>query len=183
VNQSSKRGKPRSRAGAGEFVKRQKKIKPKMVARARRPAESGLAAAFREHDEDLLKESEKKIMLGWLRGERTSPGSERSFFADYRKHRLAVIAEEGGIVANELAPRELQRMQKSGTPQSRCDDRRSVMVPILDREGFSIHDWAINSGVDFHTADNYLKGKTNPRPSTRKKLAESLKLSIESLPS
>jgi lambda repressor-like predicted transcriptional regulator len=60
--------------------------------------------------------------------------------------------------------------------------RRSVIKPILDKEGMSIHDWANKARVDFHTANNYLKGKTMPYPATLKKLAEALGLEVAKLP-
>jgi len=43
-------------------------------------------------------------------------------------------------------------------------------------------EWAQESGVDFHTASSYLKGKTKPYQSTRKKLADSLGIPGEDLP-
>ena len=60
--------------------------------------------------------------------------------------------------------------------------RESLVCPILDKKGWSIEDWANESGVDFHTANNYLKSKTNPYRSTRKKLADSLGIGVEELP-
>jgi hypothetical protein len=60
---------------------------------------------------------------------------------------------------------------------------REVFVrPILQERGLSIHDWATNADVDFHTADNYIKGKTKPYPATRKKLAGALGIAVEKLP-
>jgi hypothetical protein len=49
--------------------------------------------------------------------------------------------------------------------------------------GWSILDWAKNSAVDFHTANDYFKGETKPYPSTRKKFADSLGISAKDLPS
>jgi hypothetical protein len=60
--------------------------------------------------------------------------------------------------------------------------RRTVVEPILNRRGLSIQDWAKNSKVDFHTANDYLKGITSPYPSTRKKLAESIGINADDLP-
>lgn len=60
--------------------------------------------------------------------------------------------------------------------------RRSVVDPLLKAKGLSIHDWAQRAIVDHHTAANYLKGKTNPYPDTRKKLANALGLSPNDLP-
>lgn len=62
------------------------------------------------------------------------------------------------------------------------DRRKSFVMPVLQAKGWSIHDWAINSGVDFHTANDYLNGKTKPYSSTRKKLAESLGIEVQDLP-
>jgi hypothetical protein len=61
-------------------------------------------------------------------------------------------------------------------------DRKQLIDPILTRKGWSIHDWAVQSEVDFHTANDYLMGKTNPFRSTRKKLATSLGVAVETLP-
>lgn len=60
--------------------------------------------------------------------------------------------------------------------------RAAVIAPILKKKGWSILDWAKNSAVDFHTANDFLKDKTNAYRSTRKKLAESLGVSVEDLP-
>ena len=68
----------------------------------------------------------------------------------------------------------------STKPESR---RRFLVKPLLDKSGWSINDWAVQSGVDFHTADRYLKGQGKPYPSTRLKLANSLKINVEDLPS
>jgi hypothetical protein len=62
------------------------------------------------------------------------------------------------------------------------NEREKVVQPILVKKGWSIHDWAIESEVDFHTANDYLKGKTTPHPSTRKKLADSLGICVRDLP-
>jgi hypothetical protein len=61
--------------------------------------------------------------------------------------------------------------------------RRFLVKPLLDKRGWSINDWAVQSGVDFHTADRYLKGQGKPYPSTRLKLANSLNINVEALPS
>jgi hypothetical protein len=61
--------------------------------------------------------------------------------------------------------------------------RKSFVFPLLDKKGWSINDWAVQSEVDFHTADRYLKGKSKPYPSTRRKLAKSLGLTATDLPS
>lgn len=67
----------------------------------------------------------------------------------------------------------------AAAPSARTEGKpreRSEIRSILGTKGMSVHDWAIQAGVDFHTADNYLKGKTRPYQSTRKKLADALGL-------
>jgi lambda repressor-like predicted transcriptional regulator len=68
---------------------------------------------------------------------------------------------------------------KSGSPGV---TRKAFIKPILEKKGFSVNDWASKADVDFHTADNYLKGKTNPYPATLKKLADALGVEITQLP-
>lgn len=60
--------------------------------------------------------------------------------------------------------------------------REAFINPILEKKGLSVHQWANNAKVDFHTADNYLKGKTKPYPDTLKKLADALGIDIAKLP-
>jgi hypothetical protein len=68
---------------------------------------------------------------------------------------------------------------ESGGPSS---IRGAFVTPILSSKGWSIQDWAINSGVDFHTANDFLKGTTKAYNSTRKKLADSLGVDVSTLP-
>jgi hypothetical protein len=70
----------------------------------------------------------------------------------------------------------------NGMPSPAATTRESILRPRLNEKGWSIHDWASESNVDFHTADRYLKGKSNPYPLTRKKLAESLGMKAVDLP-
>jgi hypothetical protein len=61
--------------------------------------------------------------------------------------------------------------------------RRQMIEPILKQKGFSVTEWASKSGVDVHTALNYLNEKTkNPDASTRKKLAEGLGINVGQFP-
>jgi len=66
--------------------------------------------------------------------------------------------------------------------ESTRNKREAFIRPRLESMGWSILDWAKNSGVDFHTANDYFKGETKPYPSTRKKLADSLGISAKDLP-
>ena len=60
--------------------------------------------------------------------------------------------------------------------------REAFVIPILKKKGLSIHGWASTANVDFHTADNYLKGKSKPYRDTLKKLADSLGVEVANLP-
>ena len=62
------------------------------------------------------------------------------------------------------------------------EQREAFFRPLLENLGWSIHDWAKNSNVDFHTANDYIKGNTSPYPSTRKKLADSLRINAKEMP-
>lgn len=66
--------------------------------------------------------------------------------------------------------------------EARAKTRREFVDPILARKGWSTFEWATNSKVDFHTANDYLSGRTNPFVSTRKKLADSLGVPVSDLP-
>jgi hypothetical protein len=60
--------------------------------------------------------------------------------------------------------------------------REAFLRPILVEKGFSVHDWANEAEVDFHTANDYLKGKSKPYPTTLKKLADALGIEVAKLP-
>jgi hypothetical protein len=79
-----------------------------------------------------------------------------------------------------LTPSELDEQNPAAVKSG--DRRKSVVMPILQEKGWSIHDLAINSTVDFHTANDYINGRTKPYSSTRKKLAESLGIKVQDLP-
>jgi len=60
--------------------------------------------------------------------------------------------------------------------------RDAFLRPLLRKKGFSVHDWAKKANVDFHTANNYLRGKTKPHPTNLKKLADALGINVARLP-
>jgi Cro/C1-type HTH DNA-binding domain len=60
--------------------------------------------------------------------------------------------------------------------------QRSSVDRLLKNKGWSPHEWASESHVDWHTVNDYLTGKTRPYPSTLKKLAASLGVKPEDLP-
>jgi hypothetical protein len=69
-----------------------------------------------------------------------------------------------------------------GGTQAQTPNRAEFILPMLREKGWSILEWASNSDVDFHTANDYLKGATNPYASTRKKLADGLDIDVKNLP-
>jgi len=92
------------------------------------------------------------------------------------------------IAASELE-REQERLEQGGrTPALALhvnkprQGRESFLKPILHEKGWSVHDWARESKGDFHTANNYLKGKTKPYPATLKKFADALGVEVAKLP-
>jgi len=62
------------------------------------------------------------------------------------------------------------------------ESREGILKPILSAQGLSIHDWATKADVDFHTANNYFRGKSVPYPATLKKLADALGIEVAKLP-
>lgn len=89
--------------------------------------------------------------------------------------RLRRIAEESAeLGAGTVASKPMKA--------ARTNSREAFLRSILKKKGFSIHDLAKQANVDFHTADNYLKGKSQPYPSTLKKLADALGIEVTKLP-
>jgi hypothetical protein len=91
--------------------------------------------------------------------------------------RILYVCEASAIYCAWL---ERQALEQSKPGAS--DTREEILRPILETKGFSVLDWATAADVDFHTANDYLKGKTNPYKSTRKKLADALGVPVEELP-
>jgi lambda repressor-like predicted transcriptional regulator len=59
---------------------------------------------------------------------------------------------------------------------------KASLKALLKQKGLTTHGWATQAGVDFHTADDYLKSETKPYPDTLKKLADALDVKVELLP-
>lgn len=95
---------------------------------------------------------------------------------------LALLAAGSESEAVSRAPGSELATTSSGTPgklipiETKSERRRGFADPLLDRKGWSIGDWATEARVDYNTVDDYLKGITNPRKSTRDKLATALKI-------
>lgn len=88
---------------------------------------------------------------------------------------------------SRFAPRMTESPQgATSVPQVQINElankRKALVEPILDEKGWSIHQLAVEAQLDFHTVNDYLKGKTRPNRSTRKQLAEALGIRVENLP-
>jgi hypothetical protein len=99
----------------------------------------------------------------------------------------ALTPERGISSQQETSPkpetlpgRELHHARVTSAPAR--VDRRSVLDPLLNLKGWSVNDWANAAHVSHATAMDYLLGKTDPYPSTRKKLADALAIQISQLP-
>lgn len=77
---------------------------------------------------------------------------------------------------------QAQAGQQAANQKPQRNTREAVVLPLLEAKGWSILEWADNSYLAYHTAADYLAGKTDPYRSTRKKLAESIGLSVQQLP-
>lgn len=67
-------------------------------------------------------------------------------------------------------------------PESIASKRKAAIEPILEEKGWSVLDWATESEVAYHTAADFLAGRTRAYRSTRVKLAKSIGLSIQQFP-
>jgi hypothetical protein len=133
-----------------------------------------------EEVEDRLRYLQDKIPAWRLYG---SGGEVPAFYTEIRR-----LQTECESIILELTKRRKWNTQteNSKLPKPRlasnADRRESIVRPMLRSKGWSTLEWAQESGVDFHTASSYLKGKTKPYQSTRKKLADSLGIPGEDLP-
>lgn len=110
-------------------------------------------------------------------------------FSHYPAITVIPSVEVNDLVATELPQKPRQETSKAVSVEpsnaensENSNERESFVLPILAKKGWSVHDWATESVVDFHTASDYLKCKTNPYRSTRKKMADSLGIAVENLP-
>jgi len=93
------------------------------------------------------------------------------------------LCRESASLCSHLLQEALRTSaSRPGRDAKPTNKRKSFVLRILKMKGMSIHDWALKSDVDFHTANNYLNDRTNPHPSSRKKLAASLDIEPKKLP-
>jgi hypothetical protein len=105
-----------------------------------------------------------------------------------RQHLLIAVQELQAELERIIFPgtqnsgKAAQAVETKPTNASAGGTREAFLKPILKEKGFSVHDWAKVARVDFHTANDYLKGKTNPHASNLKKLADALGVEVAKLP-
>jgi hypothetical protein len=66
--------------------------------------------------------------------------------------------------------------------ESRADTRNKVVMPLLQKKGFSPNGWATKAGLHPSIVYNYLKGQTTLRPASRNELATALGIQGSDLP-
>lgn len=100
--------------------------------------------------------------------------AEAQLLSTGEKESQSSRAQDGGKTA--------QSVEVKSSTGARSNARKAFLTPILEKKGFSVHDWANEAGVDWHTADSYLNGKTKPYQSTIGKLARALDVKVEDMP-
>jgi lambda repressor-like predicted transcriptional regulator len=96
----------------------------------------------------------------------------------------AIAQAEGFTGAKQaVSSRALKRSNRGGrSPKAAAGNTREAFLRAkLEKKGFSLREWARKANVDFHTADNCLKGKTQSRPDTLKNLADALGITVKKL--
>ena len=83
------------------------------------------------------------------------------------------------LEAKALGGQRVAAERINDNPQN---ERQAFVMPKLIEKGWSINQLAVQAEVDFHTVNDYLKGKTNPNRSTRKQLADALGVAVGQLP-
>jgi lambda repressor-like predicted transcriptional regulator len=66
--------------------------------------------------------------------------------------------------------------------QNTEEKRRASIEPLLREKGWSPHQWSVEAEVAYHTASDYLSGKTRPNRKSRLRLAKALGINPNQLP-
>lgn len=103
----------------------------------------------------------------------------------YENTRLRFARRAGGTEPQRTDRNAKTAADPAGEPATTGtarNTREAFLRPILQEKGLSVNDWATQAGVDFHTANDYLNGKTRPYQSTKTKLAEPLGIEVGDMP-
>lgn len=176
-----------SRIPANDLVNRYKAVETKLARERNAP----LVEALRDNLQLLRDEMEKRMKRrdrGILKiaAEALKYGAEELASEQLeatRTEATKVVASLGTATNVASGQHETSLPKPPSAPSADRGRRRSSFVmPLLAQKGWSTRDWAVNAEVDFHTVNDFLKGRTDPYRSTRKKLAESLGVAVEKLP-
>jgi lambda repressor-like predicted transcriptional regulator len=112
----------------------------------------------------------------------TNPGLSRSASDPEARNRSINVDGTPGDTAEVRTDLGISAPTSEPDVTNPANKRASFVQGILEVKGWSVLDWAKDSGVDYNTARDYLAGKTKPYSSTRKKFADSLGVKVEELP-
>lgn len=98
-----------------------------------------------------------------------------------RKAAMHFVRSDGKAVIT-LTPDKPEASTSTTVESSRSNLRRAFIIPLLEKRGWSVLDWANEAGVSHATTQDYLDNKRRPYPSTRLKLAKALNVPVERLP-
>jgi lambda repressor-like predicted transcriptional regulator len=131
-------------------------------------------------DERLTPELTQKLLLNWRR----KFDATLKYGLDEAEHTARVsigMQPPMPVLSRQSIKVDPEVHQRGMLPKSACS-RQSILQSLLNGHGWSTNDLAVKAGVDFHTANRYLKGSAKSYPSTRKKLADALGVRVEELP-
>jgi lambda repressor-like predicted transcriptional regulator len=141
--------------------------------RAANLAEIDWSHGFEWKSRDATESPKKAGELIHTENEKVKQGNAEADFGD------VLTAIGGEVLASGIGGG--RRGWISATRGSDARMTKTSLKALLKQRGLSTHGWATQAGVDFHTADDYLKGKTKPYPDTLKKLADALGIKVEEL--
>lgn len=122
---------------------------------------------------------ESAIAGGWLYfAERFD--SAQTIFAYFKEKLPRIFLAEIADWKGKLLEREAS--ESASTPETKAMGRRTFIMPLLAEKGWSVFDWATEAEVSHATAMDYLNNKTKPHPSSLRKLAKALGISVEAMP-
>jgi hypothetical protein len=135
------------------------------------------AEALVELQQDNTLRAELQICADWLRDNRNDIAFDLVARGETTKQALEELYKQW-LKGNTPTQSETTKPIKVQS----ITDRKSFILPLLTKLGWTVNESAIESELDFHTLTSYLDHKRNPYPGTRKKMAKSLKISLKSLP-
>jgi hypothetical protein len=95
---------------------------------------------------------------------------------------LSQLETEAGLVRMTITPDS--KTSATTAQDERAASRKAFIVPKLKAKGLSTEDWAKKATppVDFNTANDYMRGITNPHRDTLKRLADAIGVQVDQMP-